>query len=75
MHTSGCKGIEINIHDHEYIIFLVLFVIFYVDDTLVLSDNPKDFQYMLNVFNKYCKNWKLNINNDKTKAMIFGVYT
>ena len=75
MHASGCKGIEINIHDHEYIIFLVLFVIFYVDDTLVLSDNPKDFQYMLNVFNKYCKNWKLNINNDKTKAMIFGVYT
>ena len=74
MHTSGCKGIEVNIHDHEYIIFLILFVILYADDTLVLSDNPKDFQDMLNVFNEYCKRWKLNINIDKTKAMIFGDY-
>ena len=74
MHTSGCKGIEINIHDHEYIIFLILFVILYTADTLVLSDNPKDFQDMLNVFNEYCKKWKLNINTDKTKVMIFGDY-
>ena len=27
MHTSGCKGIEINIQDQEFIIFLILFVI------------------------------------------------
>ena len=74
MHTSGCKGIEVNIHDHEYIIFLILFVILYADDTLVLSDNPKDFQDMLNVFSEYCKRWKLNISIDKTKAMIFGDY-
>ena len=49
MHTSGCKGIEINIQDQEYILFLILFVILYADDTLVLSDNPKDFQDMLNI--------------------------
>ena len=23
MHTSGCKGLEVTIHDHEYIIFLI----------------------------------------------------
>ena len=50
MHTSGCKGIEINIYYHKYIILLILFVVLYADDTLVLSDNPKDFQDMLNVF-------------------------
>ena len=74
MHTSGCKGIEINIQDQEFIIFLILFVILYADDSLVLSDNPKDFQDMLNIFNDYCIKWKLKINTDKTKAMIFGDY-
>ena len=74
MHTSGCKGIEITIQDQEYIIFFVLFVILYADDTLGLSDNPKDFQAMLNVFNEYCKKWKLKINTNKTKARIFGDY-
>ena len=52
MHASGCKGIEINIHDHEYIIFLILFVIIYADNTLVLSDSLKDFQDILNAFKK-----------------------
>ena len=74
MHTSGCKGIGINIQDQEFIIFLILFVILYADDSLVLSDNPKDFQDMLNIFNDYCIKWKLKINTDKTKAMIFGDY-
>ena len=55
MHTSGCKGIEINIQDEEFIIFLILFVILYADDSLVLSDNPKDFQAMFNIFLDYCK--------------------
>ena len=75
MHTSGCKGIEINIQDQEFIIFFfILFVFLYTDDSLVLSDNPKDFQDMLYIFNDYCSKWKLKINTDKTKAMIFGDY-
>ena len=64
MHPSGCKGIEINIQDEEFIIFLILFVILYADDSLILSDNPKDFQAMFNIFNDYCKKWKLKINTD-----------
>ena len=39
-----------------------------------LSDNPKDFLDMLNIFNDCCFKWKLKINTDKTKAMIFGDY-
>ena len=74
MHKSGCKGIEINIQDQEFIIFVILFVILSADDTLVLSDTPKDFQDMLYAFNEYCKKWKLKINTDETKAMIFGDY-
>ena len=29
--------------------FFILFVFLYADDTLVLSENPKDFQYMLDI--------------------------
>ena len=41
---------------------------------MCLSDNPKDFLDMLNIFNDCCFKWKLKINTDKTKAMIFGDY-
>ena len=65
MHTSGCKSIEINIQDQEFIMFIILFIILHAYDSLVLSDNPKDFVGdLLNVFNDYCKKWKLKINTD-----------
>ena len=51
----------------------ILFVILYADESLVLSDNPKYFQAMLNVFNEFCKKCKLKINTDKTKAVIFNI--
>ena len=68
------KGVEIGIHDENVLIFLKLFVILYADDTIILSDDAKHFQDMLNVFNEYCKNWKLKINIEKTKVVIFGNY-
>ena len=36
-------------------------------------DSEKDFQICLNNFVDYCKLWKLNINYEKTKIIIFGV--
>ena len=74
MNTSGCKGIEIGVQNNEFTIFLILFVILYADDTIVLSDNAKEFQDILNTFNEYCKKWKLKINICKTKIIIFGNY-
>ena len=54
-------------------IFIKLFVILYADDTILLSDNAKQFQETLNIFYEYCKNWKLNINIEKTKIMILVI--
>ena len=56
-------------------IFIKLFVILYADDTILLSDNAKQFQEALNIFYEYCKNWKLKINIKNTKIMIFGDYS
>ena len=72
MNTTGCKGIEIGIQNDEFTIFIILFLLLYADDTIILSDNAKEFQNILKAFNEYCKKWKLKINISKTKIIIFG---
>ena len=47
--------------------FLKLFVLLYADGT-----DEKQFQDNLNLFFEYTKIWKLDVNFDKTKVMIFG---
>lgn len=75
MSFNNCSGIDIDIQEENFMIFIKLFVILYADDTILLSDNAKQFQETLNIFYEYCKNWKLNINIEKTKIMIFGDYS
>ena len=75
MNTSGCRGIKTDVQDEEFMIFLILFVILYADDTIILSDDPKDFQDILTAFHDFCKLWKLDINTNKTKITIFGDYS
>ena len=74
MDLCNCKGVKIGIHDKNVIICFNLFVILYADDTIIISDDVKHFQDMLNGFSEYCKNWKLKINIEKTKIVIFGTY-
>ena len=75
MSFNNCSSIDIDIQEENFMIFIKLFVILYADDTILLSDNAKQFQETLNIFYEYCKNWKLNINIEKTKIMIFGDYS
>ena len=75
MSFNNCSGIDIDIQEENLMIFIKLFVILYADDTILLSDNAKQFQETLNIFYEYCKSWKLNINIEKTKIMIFGDYS
>ena len=72
MNTTGCKGIEIGVQNNEFSIIIILFVLLYAVDTIILSDNAKDFQDILNAFNEYCKEWKVKINISKTKIIILG---
>ena len=75
MNISGCRGIETDVQDEEFMIFLIFFVILYADDTIILSDDPKEFQDILTAFHEFCKLWKLDINTNKTKITIFGDYS
>jgi hypothetical protein len=44
----------------------------YADDILILSQSANGLQKSLDNLNKYCKKWRLNVNIQKTKTMIFN---
>ena len=57
----------------NFCFFIKFVVLLYTDDTTIICDSPEEFQITLNNFVFYCKIWKLNINYDKTKIVIFSV--
>ena len=48
------------------------FLFLYADDALLFSETYEGMQYLLDVFNDYCKLWKLEVNLSKTKTVIFS---
>lgn len=52
--------------------FVKIFVILYADDTVILSESHEGLQEALSVFEQYCTNWKLKVNTNKTKVVIFS---
>ena len=47
-------------------------MLLYADDTVILASDPDSFQKCLDDFNDYCNDWKLKINVNKSKVIIFG---
>ena len=43
----------------------------FADDTVIFGNSKEDLQLSLNVFGKYCDDWKLTVNISKTKVMVF----
>ncbi|MCW4343354.1 MAG: reverse transcriptase family protein, partial [Candidatus Thiodiazotropha endolucinida] len=72
--SGNIDGISIasnNINENAYF-FLKIFVLLYADDTVILAESDEDLQHALNAYATYCENWKLSVNTDKTKIMIFS---
>ena len=51
--------------------YLKLFVILYADDTVLMAESSADLQNQLNSFQDYYSIWKLKVNTDKSKVMVF----
>jgi hypothetical protein len=49
-----------------------LLLMLYADDTIIFAESPEKLQNSLTCFKEYCNLWKLKVNTDKTKIMIFG---
>ena len=56
----------------EIEIYLKIFVMLYADDTILLAESAEDLQVQLNAFGEYCDNWKMKVNVNETKIMVFG---
>ena len=69
--SDGVRGIELNDQIDETL-WLKLLVMLYADDTIIVSDDERDFQICLNSFQNYCNNWNLSVNVKKTKVIVFG---
>ena len=60
---SGLDGIHVDM----FKVFLML----YADDIVLFADNETQVQKGLDALLEYCQTWKLKVNTDKTKIMVF----
>ena len=72
LRSKSVNGITLNENSDELLVYLRLLILLYADDTVLFSNSESDFQYSLDVFDTYCKNWKLTVNASKTKIIAFG---
>ena len=61
--TKGLDGFDIGM--------LKLYLLMYADDIVVFSETSDGLQKGLNILTDHCEKWKLVVNTDKTKIMIF----
>ena len=71
MENRNCKGININDRHNQYTM-LKLFTLLYADDTIILANTEKDLQHSLKIYSEYCNQWKLIVNIEKSKILVFG---
>ena len=50
---------------------LCIITLLFADDMIIVAENEIDLQRSLNNLNQYCDNWKLDVNTDKTKIVVF----
>ena len=48
-----------------------LSILLYADDIVVLAENKRDIQSLLDIISEWCNNNKININRDKSKVVHF----
>ena len=48
-----------------------LFLLLYADDMTIFSETAEGLQVGLDILEKYCDRWKLTVNTEKTKIMVF----
>ena len=61
--AHGLKGVDIDMFK--------LFLILYADDIVIFAQDSSQLQKSLDVLCEYCSKWKLVVNTNKTKIMIF----
>ena len=53
------------------IITVKTFMLLYADDIVIFGNSAEQLQDSLNLLSNYCQRWKLTVNINKTKVMVF----
>ena len=67
----GLQSISCTI-ENELLVYFKLLVLFYADDTVIMAESADELQHALSEFQIYCSYWKLKVNVDKTKILVFS---
>ena len=62
----------LDLSDEHLDTFVKLVVILYADDAVIFAKTEQNLVEALNVFSKYCERWKLQVNFEKSKVLVFG---
>lgn len=60
-------------YSEEANIYLKIMILLYADDTVLFCDTESDMQRALDYFHTYCDTWRLTVNAEKTKVVVFSV--
>ena len=70
--SSSFNLIQDWVQDEDTVVFLKLFTILYADDNVVFAESRAELQAAMHGMLHYCIMWKLDINVQKTKVVIYG---
>jgi len=70
--TTMSSTINNCLSDDTLDVYLKLYHLLYADDTILLAESRLDLQNGLHAMSDYCKIWDLQVNEDKTKILIFS---
>ena len=52
-------------------LIIIIYILLYADDIIIFGNSPEDLQKSLATLEDYCSKWKLTVNTNKTKIMVF----
>jgi sorting nexin-29 len=70
--TVSGEAVKVNLNDCDVNVFCNLFVLLYADDTVIFSETEAGLQKGLLLIKQYCDFWKLKLNANKCKVIVFS---
>ncbi len=54
---------------------MIIALLLYADDLALMAESEEDLQSLLNILEKWCKQWRMRVNIKKTKMVHFRTKT
>lgn len=72
LEINMASGVTCEINDIDIYAYIKILILLFADDTVLFSQTKEELQDTLNIFENYCDKWKLTVNVNKTKILIFS---